>query len=54
MCRECKGSTAGMKAEGGHMQSPRAARFIWQSVMDWRDKQEQASGWEQVISSKLK
>lgn len=48
-----KGSIAGVKAEGGHVQSPLGEKLIWHRVMAWRDKQEEASGWEQVITSKL-
>lgn len=48
-----KGSIAGIKAEGGHVQSSLVRKLIWQSVMACRDKQEEASGWEQVITSKL-
>lgn len=48
-----KGSIAGIKVEGGHVQSPLVGKLIWHSVMVWRDKQEEARGWEQVITSKL-
>lgn len=53
MWEATKGSIAGIKAEGGHAQSPLEGKLIWPRVMAWRDKQEEARVWEQVITSKL-
>ena len=49
ICREHKGSIAGIKAEGGHKRSPCVGRFIWQSGTAQRDA---ARGQDQAVSSK--